>query len=401
MFINRLEKQVNNLIKIMEYKINIKFPEDLTITSITSNKCDLDVTLNKKYNPKDGDIVYTKGNRMQFNNKILSSIGIFKEIKNNMIYCHCELFLENHFLIKNPYPVSLNYNQIIRPATDSEIKILTEDMADSEIFFDYENKKLITIYQPKDGDIIYSNSMYNNIGYISIFKKFDFENDKLFTYLDYYCKDESIIFATKQSFLRNISSTIELRKATEEEKKKLFNSIKAYGSKWNPDTKSIEDIYIPKHGDFVQIGKNFTNDVDYLAIFDKIEFDESINKESYRSIVDIDSKLEANFDVILPSDKPIKLATEEQRKTILNVLNGKGYKWNNQTKSIEKINIPKVGDICIGWSYKTHAIIGKLIYVNNHLYSIGGEKYENCIKFESMEQYQEIINDKNKSNLIW
>ena len=33
----------------MEYKINIKFPEDLTITSITSNKCDLDVTLNKKY----------------------------------------------------------------------------------------------------------------------------------------------------------------------------------------------------------------------------------------------------------------------------------------------------------------------------------------------------------------
>ena len=249
-------------------------------------------TLEEIYVPKDGDIVYTKGNRMQFKTKVFSSIGIFKEIKDNMIYCHCEFFLENHFIIKNPYPLSLIHNQIIRPATDYEMKILSEHMTDSNLSFDYENKKLIKTYQPKDGDFV-----FNQAG-----------------------SDSIIIF-----------------------KKIIENKVSAYCSLFNKSN----NLFITRNDYFTDI---------------------------------------SNF-------KP-RLATEEEKETLVNKLKEIGLEWNAETKTLEEIYLPKVGDICIAWSYKSHAIIGKVIYIDNHVYSVGGEKYENCIKYESMEQYQEILNDK-------
>ena len=60
---------------------------------------------------------------------------------------------------------------------------------------------------------------------------------------------------------------------------------------------------------------------------------------------------------------------------------------------------PKVGDRCIFWDgYKSDAMIGKLTAINyesDFLYYKAGstEVFENCILFQSMEQYNEFINE--------
>lgn len=274
----------------MIQKINIKFPEEFTITSVTTNKSDLSVTLKNNYVPKDGDIVYTKGNRIQYGNKLLSSIGIFKEIKDDKIYCHCELFLENHRLVRYPYPQDLEYNQIIRSATKNQITLLFENMEDSKLTFDNINKTLIKTYEPKDGDFV-----FNQTG-----------------------SDSIVIF-----------------------KKIIENKVSTYCSLFNKSN----NLFITRNDYFTDI---------------------------------------SNF-------KP-RLATEEEKETLVNKLKEGGLKWNAETKTLEKSYLPKVNDICIVWSYKSHAIIGKVIDICNNVYIVGDEKYENCIKFESMEQYYGILN---------
>ncbi len=58
----------------------------------------------------------------------------------------------------------------------------------------------------------------------------------------------------------------------------------------------------------------------------------------------------------------------------------------------------KVGDRCILWNEdKSDAVIGKLTEINNTsdiTYEVGSMwGYRHCIKFESMEQYNEFIEE--------
>lgn len=92
----------------------------------------------------------------------------------------------------------------------------------------------------KDGDIL-----TNDRGSICIYKGPTYHNKKL---ADYYCGyragEHAFVF---KKFKDNHFGAIDgFRLATEEEKEKLFQAIKDNGYKWNPETKTLEKLNIPK-----------------------------------------------------------------------------------------------------------------------------------------------------------
>ena len=97
----------------------------------------------------------------------------------------------------------------------------------------------------KDGDIVF----YNDI--IAIFKEWG--DETLFrTYVTKYLYCNSLIDTNVPLFGKSIRK--EIRFATEKEKQKLFDAIKAKGYKWNPDTKTLEKLFISKFkvGDIIR-----------------------------------------------------------------------------------------------------------------------------------------------------
>lgn len=89
----------------------------------------------------------------------------------------------------------------------------------------------------KDGDIVF----YNDT--IAIFEEWG--DETLFrTYVSKYLCCESFIDIKVPLFGKSIRK--EARLATEEEKQKLFDAIKANGYKWNAETKTLEELAEPK-----------------------------------------------------------------------------------------------------------------------------------------------------------
>lgn len=93
----------------------------------------------------------------------------------------------------------------------------------------------------KDGDIIVTKT-FNNFIFYSIYK--GVENREVLTYADYTPDDNGLINVNHT--LCHSCEIIEQRLATEEEKQKLFNAIKANGYKWNAETKTLEKLIEPK-----------------------------------------------------------------------------------------------------------------------------------------------------------
>ena len=92
----------------------------------------------------------------------------------------------------------------------------------------------------EDGDIITDDS-----GNIAIYKGEMRFNNKL---TDYYCgyRNADGKFLVKKDIEGNFGHIEEKHLATEEEKQKLFNVIKANGYKWNAETKTLEKLVEPK-----------------------------------------------------------------------------------------------------------------------------------------------------------
>ena len=99
----------------------------------------------------------------------------------------------------------------------------------------------------KDGDILYAIDDGNE--YIFIFKHI-FEHGRVYCYLSLKGDDLRI----QEVWLTDYNTTHRL--ATEEEKQKLFDSIKANGYRWNAETKTLEKLI--NRNKFV-IGATITN----------------------------------------------------------------------------------------------------------------------------------------------
>ena len=64
--------------------------------------------------------------------------------------------------------------------------------------------------------------------------------------VDYYCGVHGDYFIVKENTDGHYGDIVDYRLATEEEKQKLFDAIKANGYKWNPETKTLEKLIEPK-----------------------------------------------------------------------------------------------------------------------------------------------------------
>lgn len=96
----------------------------------------------------------------------------------------------------------------------------------------------------KDGDIIYIKDKYNQEWY-SILS--NYVDNKLYTYIDFYI-NYSILYYNKPNILCEHKYTIEYRLAAKEEKEKLFKVIKDNGYQWNPETKTLDELFPYKIG---------------------------------------------------------------------------------------------------------------------------------------------------------
>ena len=177
------------------------------------------------------------------------------------------------------------------------------------------------------------------------------------------------------------------RLATEEEKQKLFDTIKENGYKWNPETKTLEKLPKFKIGDWVTDGiskcqVHFIDDTHYwysencilgniesvdkqyhlwtiqdakdgdvLAFNDEtiVIFKDLYNKTSFHSYCHV----EDGIFTISKEDMPdwwegegFYPATKEQCNILFQKIKESGYEWKSEIKTLEKMVKPKfkVGD---------------------------------------------------------
>lgn len=149
-------------------------------------------------------------------------------------------------------------------ATEEEKQRLIDTLKENGYEWDAEKKELKTLQPFKDGDIIYNSIQkricichYRNDETLCISHCRYNVYHKEFELLD---KDLVII---KQDY----------RIATDEEKQILFDSIKENGYKWNPETKTLEKLIVPKFkvGDIVQ-SKTDNNDKFTITDIDNNKF---------------------------------------------------------------------------------------------------------------------------------
>lgn len=126
--------------------------------------------------------------------------------------------------------------------------------------------------------------------------------------------------------------------ATLEEKEKLFKIIKEYGYNWNDETKTLERLIEAKFKD----GDIITDDNDdykSICIFKRegnlkgtIDFYCGIVCNGNFSIKNINEP-DSHFGHIID----YRLATKEEKEKLFQRIKDNGYKWNNQTKTLEKL----------------------------------------------------------------
>ena len=229
-------------------------------------------------------------------------------------------------------------------------------------------------YQFKDGDIAVS-----DIGDIHLLRTKD---------SSYCAYRERLEGASKLDKTITTSVRVE-RLATEEEKQKLFDIIKANGYKWNPETKTLESKF--KDGDVITCNNRVCT---FVSIFK--------NKPTEKSFIE-------HCSVILDNNKFIvgityadyanpRFATEEEKIKLFQAIKDNGYKWNEETKTLENLIKPnfKVGN----------RIRSKKN--NNYIYTITGirekeNKYE-CgvtfvLRFSEQDDWELVPNKFNINTL--
>ena len=132
------------------------------------------------------------------------------------------------------------------------------------------------------------------------------------------------------------------RLATEKEKQKLFQAIKDNGYYWNPETKTLEKLPKFKDGDILFVKATYS----WIIIYKESENEGELYK--YVGIPDYPDYTFMVYDcnpLCCKDDiSEIRLATEEEKKKLFDAIKENGYKWNPETKTLEKLPKFKVGD---------------------------------------------------------
>ena len=182
----------------------------------------------------------------------------------------------------------------------------------------------------KDGDIVFS-----GVDLISIYKEQIRGIGGKFVRLHSYV---SLRNSCMLEIDKDIWTLEGIRFATEEEKQKLFDAIKDNGYKWNPENKTLEKLIQPKFKDGDVI---YNAGIKAVAIFNK-QTDMNTISHCFLNIL-------GNLMICHYHSKDLsdwRLATENEKQELFDAIKAHGYKWNSESKTLEKLVEPrfKVGD---------------------------------------------------------
>jgi hypothetical protein len=138
------------------------------------------------------------------------------------------------------HAIDSEINGNAHPATKEQCNLLFQKIKEAGYKWNQETKTLEKLIEPKfrDGDIV--SAIIPSVGgtWIGIFKQY--ENGGTF---ETYCGLSAFgEFHTNSKRHLVIGTHL----ATEEEKEKLFQAIESNGYKWNPETKTLEEVTKPK-----------------------------------------------------------------------------------------------------------------------------------------------------------
>lgn len=175
------------------------------------------------------------------------------------------------------------------------------------------------------------------------------------------------------------------RFATEEEKQKLFKAIKDNGYKWNPDTKTLEELEETKFKD----GDILTTILGSIFILKGL----NENGTFYNSYVALDFKEEfyKNCDYSFIKNG-CRFATEEEKKKLFDSIRANGYRWNFETKTLENLIVPnfKIGDrIADIGGNRT----GEILYIDVDKYHVAVSNNIGIDVFFEDQDDWELVND--------
>lgn len=269
---------------------------------------------------KDGDVVFYN-----------DTIAIFKEWGDETLfrtyvvkYLCCDSFVD----IKVPL-FGKSVRKEIRFATEEEKQKLFDAIKDYGYRWDDETKTLEKLSQFKDGDIV--TYKYEN-GLVSMILN-KFVN---FVEVHYHCAlyDNAKGFVTNNYIVGEPKYT---HLATEEEKEKLFNAIKANGYKWNNEKMSLEKA------NHFYAGEVLISSAGNVVLFSHVD-DKGIIY--YHCILNPlgGFRIQETPDCGVGKISNCTLVSEEQRNKLFNRLKKSGYKYNPLTNKLEKLQKFKIGD---------------------------------------------------------
>ena len=102
-----------------------------------------------------------------------------------------------------------------------------------------------SIYNAKDGDIVYYNTHYDEMSYIIIFESLyhrnEYEPAEGINYYLLYCPEEEW-FDQEVTMPVAYYDMNRFKPATDEQKQMLFDALKKYGYDWDPENKKFNKI---------------------------------------------------------------------------------------------------------------------------------------------------------------
>lgn len=225
------------------------------------------------------------------------------------------------------------YNNLIRCKNSYDINFISfysdgrwlENLGECILFPSKENRDWSKFNIPfKDGDIVTSNN------FTLIYKSCDTTTG----IVESYCAIDTNGSFWQASYMCTTLDKIKF--ATEEEKAKLFKSIKDNNYRWNIETKTLEKLSKFKDGDILAID-------DTVYIYNGIEELSPYPSHYVYVIADKNGLFAINTST---KKYGTRFATEEEKNILFEAIKNNGYKWYPDTKSLVKLFKPifKVGD---------------------------------------------------------
>lgn len=289
------------------------------------------------YHPKNGDIIsldLISGTKW---------IVIFNQEHEDKIYDYFnfDTITQNYFAnpVTEPLKIPLCNNsdvERIQLATEKEKHLLFDFLKSKDLEWNADTKQLTELYTPKEGDIIYTDT--GGCNWVSIFNKIC--DGKLYTYCDFCIgADFLCISDPKNSFFPQNKIT-KLRRATKEERRKLFIKLSEDKIEWNVKERRFEPV--PEDGDILVLRTKAHEDdyLDWIVIYKGTDKDKI---HVYCSFCTSKNSTINNWEKpeYFAEKKDVKflhLASSKEKQALFDKLKEYNFQWNSEKKRIERIS---------------------------------------------------------------